>query len=241
MANLEDVSNEDLFAEFLRRMKCATKGEKRIILIGPPGCGKGTQSPFIKEEYCLCHLATGDMLREAVAKQTKLGLEAKQAMEAGQLVSDDLVVGIINDALKRPACAKGFILDGFPRTVVQAEKLSAMLAKHGQEINNVFNFDIPDSVLEERITGRWVHLASGRSYHSKFAPPKVAGIDDVTGEPLFQRKDDNAEVLRKRLDAFHTQTVPVIEYYTEKHKVTTLEANAPTSEVSRQIERALGF
>ncbi|KAG0622385.1 hypothetical protein M758_3G093500 [Ceratodon purpureus] len=240
MSALEDVSNEELFSEMMRRMKCSTKEEKRVILIGPPGCGKGTQSPFIKREYCLCHLATGDMLRDAVAKQTPLGLEAKAAMESGKLVSDDLVVGIIDDALKRPGCAKGFILDGFPRTVVQAEKLDAMLSKQGQNIDRVLNFDIPDSVLEERITGRLVHLASGRSYHTKFAPPKVTGRDDITGEQLIQRKDDNAEVLRSRLDAFHKQTTPVIAYYAKKNKVTNLKADASSSDVSNQISKVLG-
>ncbi|GJP82160.1 hypothetical protein CLOP_g12372 [Closterium sp. NIES-67] len=129
---LEDYCDRDLMGELIRRMKCAPKPEKRVILIGPPGCGKGTQSPIIKEENCLCHLATGDMLRAAVAKQTPLGLKAKETMEKGELVSDDLVVGIIEEALKRPSCGKGFILDGFPRTVVQAEKLDAMLEKKGR-------------------------------------------------------------------------------------------------------------
>lgn len=237
--NLEDVGSAALFAEMLRRFKCATKGEKRIILVGPPGCGKGTQSPFIKEEYCLCHLATGDMLRNAAIKGTPLGLEVKAAMESGKLVSDDLVVGIIDDALKRPACEKGFILDGFPRTVVQAEKLDAMLARQNQQIDRVLNFAIPDAVLVERVTGRWVHPPSGRSYHTKFAAPKVPGRDDITGEPLIQRKDDNINTLKSRLEAFHKQTSPVIEYYTRKHKVTTLTADSSFSEVSRQIESAL--
>jgi adenylate kinase len=163
----------------------------------------------VQKEHCLCHLATGDMLREAVAAKTPLGLQAKAAMEAGQLVSDDLVVGIISDAVKRPDCRNGFILDGFPRTVVQAEKLDGMLAARGTQIDKVLNFNVPDAVLVERVTGRWVHPASGRSYHTSFAPPRVPGLDDITGEPLVQRKDDNAETLKSRLAAFHQQTAPV--------------------------------
>ncbi|KAL5998192.1 hypothetical protein ACLOJK_009130 [Asimina triloba] len=177
-------------------------------MTGPPGSGKGTQSPIIKDEYCLCHLATGDMLRAAVAVKTPLGIKAKEAMDKGELVSDDLVVGIIDEAMKKPSCQKGFILDGFPRTVVQAQKLDEMLEKQGKKIDKVLNFAIDDAILEERITGRWIHPSSGRTYHTKFAPPKVPGTDDVTGEPLIQRKDDTAEVLKSRLEGFHRQTKP---------------------------------
>jgi adenylate kinase len=130
-------------------------------------------------------------------------------MESGALVTDDLVVGIISDALRRPDCRAGFILDGFPRTVPQAQKLDAMLAARGTAVDKVLNFSVPDAVLVERVTGRWVHAASGRSYHTKFAPPRVPGVDDQTGEPLMQRKDDNAETLKSRLAAFHSQTAPV--------------------------------
>lgn len=238
-ADLADVATTDLMTELLRRMKCASKPEKRVILIGPPGCGKGTQSPLLKDEYCLCHLATGDMLRSAVAAKTPLGLKAKEAMDKGQLVSDDLVVGIIDEAIKRPSCEKGFILDGFPRTVTQAEKLDAMLEKQGAKVDKVLNFEIADSILEERITGRWIHPASGRSYHTKFAPPKVAGKDDITGESLIQRKDDNAEVLKSRLEAFHKQTKPVIDYYTEKGIAVGLHAEKSPKEVSSEIKEVL--
>jgi adenylate kinase len=238
-AMLEDVPNDTLFTELLRRMKCAPKQEKRIILVGPPGCGKGTQSPIIKEEHCLCHLATGDMLRAAVEKKTPLGLEAKAAMDKGALVSDDLVVGIIDEALKRPSCSKGFILDGFPRTVVQAQKLDAVLEKQGVKVDKVINFEIDDSILAERITGRWIHPASGRSYHTKFAPPKVAGRDDITGEPLIQRKDDTVEVLTKRLSSFHEQTTPVIDYYLQKGVVANIAAAKPAKVVSEDIRKCL--
>ncbi|KAL1541826.1 adenylate kinase [Salvia divinorum] len=238
-ADLEDVPSVDLMSELLRRMKCATKPDKRLILIGPPGSGKGTQSPIIKDEYCLCHLATGDMLRAAVAAKTPLGIKAKEAMEKGALVSDDLVVGIIDDALKKPSCQKGFILDGFPRTVVQAQKLDEMLDKRGVKVDKVLNFAIDDAILEERITGRWIHPSSGRTYHSKFAPPKVPGVDDVSGEPLVQRKDDTAVVLKSRLEAFHKQTEPVIDYYSKKGVVANLPAEKPPPEVTTEVKKFL--
>ncbi|XP_042492569.1 adenylate kinase 4 [Macadamia integrifolia] len=238
-ANLEDVPSIDLMTEVLRRMKCSTKPDKRLILVGPPGSGKGTQSPIIKDEYCLCHLATGDMLRAAVAAKTPLGIKAKEAMEQGQLVSDDLVVGIIDEAIKKPSCQKGFILDGFPRTVVQAEKLDEMLLKQGTKIDKVLNFSIDDSILEERITGRWVHPSSGRTYHTKYAHPKVPGVDDVTGESLIQRKDDTAEVLKSRLEAFHRQTEPVIDYYAKKGAVADIHAEKPPKEVTVDVQKVL--
>nr|KJB51189.1 hypothetical protein B456_008G205200 [Gossypium raimondii] len=178
--NLEEIPYESLMNELLRRMKCAPKPEKRLILIGPPGSGKGTQSPIIKDEHCLCHLAAGDMLRAAVSAKTPLGIKAKEAMDKGELVSDDLVVGIIDEAMKKPSCKKGFILDGFPRTVAQAQKLDEMLERQGVKIDKVLDFAIDDAVLEERISGRWIHPASGRSYHTKFAPPRVPGVDDVS-------------------------------------------------------------
>lgn len=237
--DLGNVPSLDLMTELLRRMKCASKPDKRLILVGPPGSGKGTQSPFIKDEYCLCHLATGDMLRAAVSAKTPLGIKAKEAMDKGDLVSDDLVVGIIDEAIKKPSCQKGFILDGFPRTVVQAQKLDEMLEKKGTKIDKVLDFAIDDAILEERITGRWMHPASGRSYHTKFAPPKVPGVDDVTGEPLIQRKDDNAEVLKSRLETFHRQTQPVIDYYVQKGIVSKLHAEKPAKDVAQEIQKAL--
>ncbi|KAH1248895.1 Adenylate kinase 4 [Glycine max] len=237
--NLEDVPSLDLMTELLRRLKCSSKPDKRLILIGPPGSGKGTQSPIIKDEYCLCHLATGDMLRAAVAAKTPLGVKAKEAMDKGELVSDDLVVGIIDEAMKKPSCQKGFILDGFPRTVVQAQKLDEMLQKQGVKVDKVLNFAIDDAILEERITGRWIHPSSGRTYHTKFSPPKVLGVDDVTGEPLIQRKDDTAAVLKSRLEAFHKQTEPVIDYYSKKGLVANLHAEKPPKEVTVEVEKVL--
>lgn len=226
-------------AEIARRLECQQKPEQRLILIGPPGCGKGTQAPIIQRNTCACHLSTGDMLRAAVKAQTPNGVRAKHAMESGALVSDDIVVGIIEEAIKAPECRNGFILDGFPRTVVQAEKLDEMLGAKGVGIDKVLDFQVPDEVLVERVEGRWIHAASGRSYHTKFAPPKVEGKDDFTGEPLMKRKDDNAETLKSRLSAFHTQTQPVIDYYAKANKVTVIEANKPASAVEAQISSAL--
>ncbi|TYH97044.1 hypothetical protein ES332_A12G216400v1 [Gossypium tomentosum] len=237
--NLEEIPSESLMNELLRRMKCAPKPEKHLILIGPPGSGKGTQSPIIKDEHCLCHLATGDMLRAAVSAKTPLGIKAKESMDKGELVSDDLVVGIIDEAMKKPSCKKGFILDGFPRTVAQAQKLDEMLERQGVKIGKVLDFAIDDAVLEERISGRWIHPASGRSYHTKFAPPRVPGVDDVTGEPLIQRKDDTAAVLKSRLESFHRQTQPVINYYSKKGIVATLHAEKPLSDVTDEVRKVL--
>lgn len=235
--DLTDVPVEQLMKEMQRRLDCINAPEKRLIMLGPPGCGKGTQSPALKKEHCLCHLATGDMLRAAVAAKTPLGLEAKAAMESGALVTDELVIGIIEDATKLPECKNGFILDGFPRTVPQAEKLDEMLAKRGQKIDKVLNFEVPDEILVDRVVGRWIHSASGRSYHEKFAPPKVPGVDDVTGEPLIQRKDDNAETLKSRLAAFHAQTTPLISYYLDR--VANITANKPMADVKTQLESAV--
>ncbi|CAA0816546.1 Adenylate kinase 4 [Striga hermonthica] len=165
--------------EVTSRMKCVSKPARHLILVGPPGSGKGTQSSIIEDEHCLCHVASGDILRAAVDAKTPLGVEAKEAMDKGKLVSDDVVVSIIDDALKNPSCQRGFILDGFPRNVVQAQKLDEMLDRRGVKIDKVLNLVIDDALLEERVTGRWLHPSSGRTYHTKFAPPKVAGVDDV--------------------------------------------------------------
>jgi adenylate kinase len=189
----------------------------RTILVGPPGAGKGTQAPRIRDEFCVCHLATGDMLREQVAQKTPLGIEAKKIMDTGGLVSDDIMVGMIKDQLENnKACKNGFVLDGFPRTVPQAQKLDGMLADRKEKLDSVVQLQIDDQLLISRITGRLIHPASGRTYHKEFDPPKKPMVDNVTGEPLIQRSDDNVETLRKRLGAFHSQTGPVVDYYKAK-------------------------
>jgi len=196
----------------------ATPAEQlRMILVGPPGAGKGTQAPKIRDAYCVCHLATGDMLRDQVQKQTELGKEAKKIMDAGGLVSDDIMVGMIKDQLENnKTCKNGFVLDGFPRTVPQAEKLDDMLIARKEKLDHVVELKIEDALLISRITGRLIHPASGRTYHKEFQPPKKTMTDDVTGEPLIQRSDDNVETLRKRLASYHKQTAPVVDYYRAK-------------------------
>ncbi|GMM30402.1 adenylate kinase [Martiniozyma asiatica (nom. inval.)] len=186
----------------------------RMVLIGPPGAGKGTQAPNLKEKYCACHLATGDMLRSQVAKKTPLGIEAKKIMDQGGLVSDEIMVGMIKAELdSNPECKTGFILDGFPRTIPQAEKLDAMLAEKEKPLQKAVELKIDDELLVARITGRLVHPASGRSYHKLFNPPKTEMTDDITGEPLVQRSDDNVDALKKRLVTYHQQTEPIVDYY----------------------------
>jgi adenylate kinase len=237
--DLSGLPSSVLFDELRRRFDCATKAEKRLILVGPPGSGKGSQAPKLKADLCLCHLATGDLLRAAVAAGTEYGKQAQAVMNSGGLVSDDIVIGIIKENLTRPDCAKGFILDGFPRTVVQAQKLDEMLGGTGKKLDKVIHFDIEDSLLFRRITGRRIHPASGRSYHIEFAPPKVEGKDDITGEPLVQRKDDNEETLSKRLKTYHDQTTPVLEYYAKLGLVARIDASQSQKVVSGEIDKAL--
>jgi adenylate kinase len=238
MAELAKVATLDLLAELKRRLE--TPAKKNIILVGPPGSGKGTQAPIIVDKYSLCHLATGDLLRAAVAQGTEMGKKAKAVMESGGLVSDDIVVGIVKDNISTPACSKGFILDGFPRTVVQAEKLDKMLVSEGAgKIDKVIEFKIADSLLVERICGRLIHAASGRSYHEKFAPPKVPMTDDATGEPLMRRKDDNEATLTKRLNEFHAQTKPVVDYYAKQGLYSPVDANQKSAVVSACVDAIL--
>ena len=181
----------------------------RLILLGAPGAGKGTQATFICQKYGIPQISTGDMLRAAVKAGSPLGLEAKAVMAAGGLVSDDLIINLVKERLTQPDCANGFLFDGFPRTIPQADAMKAA----GVTLDYVVEISVPFEAIVERMSGRRSHPASGRTYHVKFNPPKVQGIDDVTGEPLIQRDDDKEETVKKRLDVYSAQTRPLVDYY----------------------------
>ena len=194
----------------------------RLILLGGPGAGKGTQANYIKEQYGIPQISTGDMLRAAVKAGTELGKKAKEVMDAGQLVPDDVIIGLVKERIQESDCAKGFLFDGFPRTIPQADAMK----EAGVAIDAVVDIDVPDEEIIKRMSGRRVHLASGRTYHIVFNPPKSEGKDDVTGEPLIQRDDDKEDTVRKRLDVYHAQTEPLIDYY--KKWQSSGDAKAPT-------------
>jgi adenylate kinase len=181
----------------------------RVVLLGSPGAGKGTQAKFITERYHIPQISTGDILRNAVKEGTPLGLAAKKIMDTGNLVSDDIMIKLVEARIQEPDCANGFLLDGFPRTIPQAEALR----EKGIKLDYIVEFDVEDDEIVRRISGRRTHPASGRSYHHDYHPPRVEGLDDITGEPLILREDDREEVVRKRLDVYHQQTKPLLEYY----------------------------
>src|SRR5438552_525983 len=181
----------------------------RLILLGAPGAGKGTQAAFICKKYGIPQISTGDMLRAAVKAGTPLGLAAKKVMDTGGLVSDDIIIGLVKERIAQPDCANGFLFDGFPRTIPQADAMKSA----GVKLDHVLEIDVPDEAIIERMSGRRVHPASGRTYHVKFNPPNVAGRDDATGEPLIQRDDDKEETVLKRLAVYHQQTEPLVAYY----------------------------
>jgi adenylate kinase len=181
----------------------------RLILLGPPGAGKGTQAAFITAAFRIPQISTGDMLRTAVKAGTPLGLAAKQVMDSGRLVSDDIIIGLVKDRLREPDCANGYLFDGFPRTIPQAQAMR----DSNVAIDYVLEIDVPDAAIVERMSGRRVHVASGRTYHVKFNPPKVPGKDDATGEDLIQRDDDREETVKKRLEVYQAQTRPLVDYY----------------------------
>lgn len=199
----------------------------KIVIMGAPGCGKGTQSPALTERYNICHLSTGDLLRAAVADGTPNGLKAKSAMDNGQLVTDDIVFGIVQDNMGKPECKNGYIIDGLPRTLEQAKKMEAM----GINVDKAISFEVPDEVIIERTSGRWIHRASGRTYHTVFAPPKVVGKDDVTGEALMQRNDDKKEVVTKRLQVFHKEVGPIHDFYRNQGKLMVIDGNRKMEQV----------
>ncbi|GMV03101.1 MAG: adenylate kinase [Burkholderiaceae bacterium] len=181
----------------------------RLILLGPPGAGKGTQAAFITRKFGIPQISTGDMLRAAISAGTPVGLAAQKVMEAGALVPDDVIVDLVRDRLREPDCQAGYLFDGFPRTIAQAEAMKSA----GARIDYVLEIDVPDEKIIERMSGRRVHPASGRTYHVSFNPPRVPGHDDITGEPLVQRDDDREETVRRRLAVYHLQTRPLIDYY----------------------------
>jgi adenylate kinase len=192
----------------------------RLILLGAPGAGKGTQATFICQKYGIPQISTGDMLRAAVKAGTPLGIEAKAVMDSGGLVSDGLIINLVKERLSQPDCAKGFLFDGFPRTLPQADAMKAA----GVSLDYVLEIDVPFDAIIERMSGRRSHTASGRTYHVKFNPPKVAGKDDVTGEPLIQRDDDKEETVKKRLDVYSAQTRPLVAYYSDWAKANAAAA-----------------
>ncbi len=181
----------------------------RLILLGAPGAGKGTQATFICQKYGIPQISTGDMLRAAVKAGTPLGVAAKKVMDSGALVGDDIIIGLVKERLTQPDCAKGCLFDGFPRTLAQADAMR----EAGVKLDYVLEIDVPFDAIIERMSGRRSHPASGRTYHVKFNPPKVAGVDDVTGEPLIQRDDDKEETVKKRLEVYSAQTRPLVDYY----------------------------
>jgi adenylate kinase len=181
----------------------------RLILLGAPGAGKGTQAAFLTKHFGIPQVSTGDMLRAAVKAGTPLGLAAKKVMDAGALVSDDIIIGLVKERIAQPDCAQGFLFDGFPRTIAQAQAMKDA----GVKIDYVLEIDVPDAAIIERISGRLFHTPSGRSYHVLFNPPKVDGVDDLTGEALTQREDDKEVTVRKRLEVYHSQTRPLVDYY----------------------------
>ena len=215
----------------------------RLILIGGPGAGKGTQANFVKDKFQIPQISTGDMLRAALKAGTELGKKAKGYMDSGALVPDDVIIGLVKERIKEADCEKGFLFDGFPRTIPQADALK----EAGVAIDAVVDIDVPDEEIIKRMSGRRVHLASGRTYHIIFNPPKEEGKDDVTGEDLIQRDDDQKETVRKRLDVYHAQTEPLIDYYktwegsgeSEAPKYIRIEGVGKVEEIRDQIYSGL--
>ncbi len=208
----------------------------RVILLGSPGSGKGTQAQFVTEKYHIPQISTGDMLRAAVKAGTSLGIEAKKIMDTGGLVSDDIILGLIKERIAEADCNNGFLLDGFPRTIVQAEALATM----GVDIDHVIEIAVADEEIINRIGGRRVHPESGRIYHVQFNPPKIEGVDNETGEPLIQRDDDKEETVKKRLDVYYQQTKPLVDFYSQvaeqgKVKFDSIEGVGEVSEITDKI------
>ena len=212
----------------------------RLAFLGPPGAGKGTQARDLSREWGVPHLATGDMLREALAARTALGLEAKRFMDQGALVPDEVIIGLMRERLAKPDAAKGFIVDGFPRTIAQAEALARLLKDAGQALDAVIFFDVSEEELLRRLTGRRVCRQCQTTYHLVSAPPQKPGVCDRCGGELYQREDDRAETVRRRLEVFARQTTPLLDYYRQRNLLTTVAGEGPIDSIRQAICRAAG-
>jgi len=210
-----------------------------IILLGPPGCGKGTQAQNLKREFGFVQLSTGDMLRAAISKGTEIGMQAKSIIDKGELVSDEIVIGIVRDRIFSTECECSYMLDGFPRTFAQAEKLDQILSDRNQKIDVVFRLCVPDDMAIRRIAGRRFHITSGRSYNIDFNPPKIEGRDDITGEKLVQREDDKEEIVQSRLNTYHELTEPLVSYYQKQGILKAIDGAGSPENIYAEIKQTL--
>ena len=210
-----------------------------IILLGPPGCGKGTQAQKLIREFGFVQLSTGDMLRAAISKGTEIGMQAKSIIDKGELVSDEIVIGIVRDRIFSTECECGYMLDGFPRTLAQAEKLDQILSDRNQKIDVVFRLCVPDDMAIRRIAGRRFHITSGRSYNIEFNPPKIEGRDDITGEKLVQREDDKEEIVQSRLNTYHELTEPLVRYYQKQGIIKAIDGAGSPEKIYAEIKQTL--
>ena len=210
-----------------------------IILLGPPGCGKGTQAQKLIREFGFVQLSTGDMLRAAISKGTEIGMQAKSIIDKGELVSDEIVIGIVRDRIFSTECECGYMLDGFPRTLAQAEKLDQILSDRNQKIDVVFRLCVPDDMAIRRIAGRRFHITSGRSYNIEFNPPKIEGRDDITGEKLVQREDDKEEIVQSRLNTYHELTEPLVRYYQKQGILRAIDGTGSPENICTEIKQTL--
>ena len=215
------------------------KNNIHIILLGPPGCGKGTQAQKLIREFGFVQLSTGDMLRAAISKGTEIGMQAKSIIDKGELVSDEIVIGIVRDRIFSTECECSYMLDGFPRTFAQAEKLDQILSERNQKIDVVFRLCVPDDMAIRRIAGRRFHITSGRSYNIDFNPPKLEGRDDITGEKLVQREDDKEEIVQSRLNTYHEQTEPLVRYYQTQGILKAIDGTGSPENIYDEIKKTL--
>ena len=211
----------------------------QIILLGPPGCGKGTQAKKLINEFGFVQLSTGDMLRAAISNGTEIGVEAKSIVDKGELVSDEIVIGIVRERIFSKECERGYMLDGFPRTLAQAEKLDQILSDRNQKIDIVIRLCVPDDILVRRISGRRFHIKSGRSYNIEFNPPKIEGKDDITGEKLVQREDDKEEIVESRLKTYYELTEPLVEYYKKEDILKEVDGTGSPGNIYSEIKQIL--